>query len=70
MEAVWGWRGGGSSVDPNDMYMHWARIRRKQVSLGEKWSIAGGKKFNHNGSGQRQPAPAQAVADSPVLREH
>ena len=37
----------GASVAPNDRYMQWAGIWRKQVSLGEKWSIAGEKKLNH-----------------------
>ena len=37
----------GSSVALNDRYMQWTRIWRKQVSLEEKWSIAGEKKFNH-----------------------
>ena len=37
----------GTSVVPNDRYMQWAWIWRKQVWLGENWSIAGEKKFNH-----------------------
>ena len=37
----------GASVAPNDRYMQWAGIWRKQVWLGEKWSIAGEKKLNH-----------------------
>ena len=37
----------GASVAPNDRYMQWAWIWRKQVWLGEKWSIVGEKKLNH-----------------------
>ena len=37
----------GASVAPDDRYMQWAGIWRKQVSLGKKWSIAGEKKLNH-----------------------
>ena len=37
----------GASVAPNDRYMQWAGIWRKQVWLGEKWSIVGEKKLNH-----------------------
>ena len=37
----------GSSVARNNRYMQWIRIWRKQVSLGEKWSITGENKFNH-----------------------
>ena len=38
----------GPNAAPNDRYMQWARIWRKQVSLEKKWSFAGEKKFNHN----------------------
>ena len=31
--------------------MQWGRIWRRQVSLGEKWSIAGEFGFNHLGGG-------------------
>ena len=37
----------GASLAPNDRYMQWAWIWRKQVWLGEKWSIVGEKKLNH-----------------------
>ena len=42
----------GASVAPNDRYtdMQWAGIWRKQVLLGEKWSIVGEKKLNHPAS--------------------
>ena len=36
-----------ASVAPNDRYMQLAEIWRKQVWLGEKWSIAVEKKINY-----------------------
>ena len=49
---------------PNDRYMQWARIWRKQVSLGEWWSIGGEKKFNHDEDNNKDQRQQQVMRDS------
>ena len=59
-----------ASVAPNDRYMQCAWIWRKQVCLGEKWSIAGEKKLNHLGSMtlMRLSSAPQVIVREPILK--
>ena len=50
--------------------MQWARIWRKQVSLGERWSIAGENKLNHKMLLSASPPKKSCPLLEPLVEQH